>query len=59
MSKFYVTVTSGLRGHFAVMIVKDKDGYEEPYISSSFSGTREEAEQDAKDWAIADGIPYK
>jgi len=41
------------------MVEKDKYGYKEPYISSSFSGTREEAEQDAKEWAFAERILYK
>ncbi len=48
----YVTVTSGLRGYFAVLV---EDG--EP-VQTGFSSyeTYEEAAEDAESWAMAEGI---
>lgn len=58
-TNLHVTVTSGLRGYFAVLI-GNFDGFPEPIQTSPITcKTFKEAEQDAKYWAKAEGIPYK
>jgi hypothetical protein len=55
---YYITVTRGMRGWFAVMIISEK-GYDEPWVSSPCSyETREEAEEEAVAWAQAENIRY-
>jgi hypothetical protein len=57
--KYYITVTSGMRGYFAVMIGV-KDGFSEPIQSSPITcNSFEEAVQDAKAWARAERLEYK
>jgi len=59
-STFYITTTSGMRGYFAVMIVRDVSGYEEPYVTSHIScKTPEEAEEDGRAWAECEGIQFR
>jgi hypothetical protein len=54
----YVTVTSGMRGYFAVL-VDDSDGFPEPVQSGIGSyHTATEAEPEARDWALSEGIPF-
>lgn len=50
----YVTITSGLRGYFAVLIVDD-----EPWITGvgSFK-TAAEAVPEAQSWAKNEDVPY-
>ena len=55
----YITVTSGLRGSFAVLVgVFECNGrtYSDVIQTSPFSGTSEQARQDAKDWAKAEEL---
>lgn len=50
----YVTVTSGLRGYFAVLIVDD-----EPWQTGVGSyRTEVEAVPEAESWAKAEDVPY-
>jgi len=61
----YITVTQGLRGYFAVMVwwnaeEDDCAPFWEPWQSSPCSfNKREQAVEDAKFWAEAEGIAYK
>lgn len=60
MNKPYVTVTSGLRGYFAVLMWWNPEGFWEPWNTSDFSSSKyEDAVQDARDWAQAEGIEYR
>lgn len=55
MSNAYVTITSGLRGYFAVLVVDD-----EPWETGLGSyKTAEDAVPEAKSWAEAEEIPYR
>lgn len=58
--KQFLTVSSGMRGSFAVLMgtfVDDKGRqYTEPILTSAFSGTSEEARRDANEWAEAEGL---
>lgn len=55
----YVTITSGLRGYFAVLVVWCENGYE-PWQSGIGSyKTREEAIPEAEDWAESEGIEFR
>lgn len=54
----YVSVSHGMRGYFAVL-VDDRDGFPEPVQSGIGSyDTRVEAEGEAKDWAMSEGITF-
>ena len=54
----YITVIGGLRGYFAVLI-DDSQGFPEPIQTSPIScKTMEEARDDARKWAEAEGISY-
>jgi hypothetical protein len=55
----YITVTSGMRGYFAVMIT-DEDGFEQPDRTSPFSSQdKDEAIEDAKEWAKSECLSFK
>lgn len=54
----YVDITSGLRGYFAVL-VDDSDGFPEALQTGIGSyKTREEAESEARVWAMSEEIPF-
>jgi hypothetical protein len=56
--KLYVTVTSGMRGFFAVLI-DETDGYPEPVQSGPGSyESPEGAAVEAREWARAEGLRY-
>lgn len=56
----YITVTSGLRGYFAVLVEQGDDGFTEPVQSSPFAyPTKEEAEKDGRNWAASEELPFK
>jgi hypothetical protein len=56
---YWITVTSGMRGYFAVMLW-DGMGFEEPWETGMGSyDTPEQAAIEAKQWAEAEGIEYK
>lgn len=60
MEKYYITVTSGMRGYFAVMIGVDKSGFSEPIQTSPVTcRSHEEAVFDAKSWARSEELEYK
>ena len=55
----YITVTSGLRGYFAVLVTWDEECGYVPWCTSPFShDTPSGAEDDAAEWAAAEGIEY-
>lgn len=56
---FYVTTSKGGAGWFAVMIVRDPDGFEEPY-QTGFGGylTQGEAENEARNWAEMEELSF-
>lgn len=58
---YYITVTSGLRGYFAVLIAQETEtGFCEPVQTSPFSyNNYKKARQDAEIWAKAEGLPLK
>lgn len=56
---YYITITSGMRGFFAVM-VDESDGFPEPVQSGIGSHiTRESAEIEARQWARAEELEYR
>lgn len=64
----YVTVTSGMRGHYAVLMwFNDEDdhgnkieGFWEPLQTGDGSyRTTEGAEREARDWAQAEGLEFR
>jgi hypothetical protein len=56
----FVTVTSGMRGYFAVLMTCAEDGYWEPEQTGIGSyRTPDEAWREAQDWAVAEGIRSK
>ena len=58
----YITVTSGMRGFFAVHMkwCSEYGGFYEPYQSSDWSHkTSAEAILDAKEWAESEGVVYR
>lgn len=62
--KPYVTVTHGMRGYFAVLLMWNDEipgcGFYEPWNTSDFSyRTAAEAVPDAKAWAEAEDIEYR
>lgn len=57
----YMTVTSGMSGHFAVMVWLNPDmgGFWEPWDTGiGRYRTEDEARVEAIQWADAEGIPY-
>jgi hypothetical protein len=57
---FYVTVTHGLRGYFAVLIIVEPNGFYEPYQTGiGIYNTREDAEPEAREWARNEEIEYR
>jgi hypothetical protein len=59
-SKDYITITKGMRGFFAVHVWWNPDGFWEPWQSGIGSyATRDEAEPEAREWAIAEGLEFK
>jgi hypothetical protein len=53
----FVTVTSGMRGYFAILMFWDEDGFWDVWQSGIGSyRTAEEARKDAREWAHAEGI---
>jgi len=60
VSTFYITTSKGMRGHYSLMVEVDAKGFAEPHVSGEMSySTKEEAEQDAREWAEAEGLEYK
>ena len=60
--KMRVTVTHGLRGYFAVLLWWNPEygGFWEPWESGIGSyTTKSAAEEEAKDWAEAEGVEYR
>ena len=60
-NKKVISVTSGMRGFFAVMLWWNPEygGFWEPWQSGIGSyATEEEAIVDAKEWAEAEGLEY-
>lgn len=57
----YITVSSGLRGFYAVLVVwEEQGGYEEPYMTGPGSyATEKEAVPEAVAWARDEGIAFK
>lgn len=63
---FFITVTHGMSGYFAVLMGTDEatkkefgDSFREPYNTGMGRyRTREEAEFEAKEWAECEEIPY-
>lgn len=61
----YITTTKGMSGHFAVMMWynnRDEDygGFWEPYDTGvGRYATRDEAINEAKSWAAAEGVQYR
>ena len=57
---YYVCVTKGLRGYFAVLVEEFPDGFMEP-IQTGFGSydTVEEAKVEAMVWAKAEDILFK
>jgi len=56
---YYLTTSFGLRGYFAVL-VDDSQGFPEP-INTGFGSyiTMEQALEEAKEWAAAEGLTVK
>jgi hypothetical protein len=55
----YVTTTKGMRGWFAVLI-DDSEGFPEPVSTGIGSfDTKEEAEIEAKEWALAEEVKFR
>jgi hypothetical protein len=60
--KRHVTITQGLRGYFAVLVCWNPEhgGFWEPWQSGIGSyATAEEAEEEARDWAEAEGVEFR
>lgn len=52
-----VGVTSGMSGHFAVLYCWNPDGFAEPWNTGvGRYATKEEAEEEARGWAEAEGV---
>jgi|HubBroStandDraft_6_1064221.scaffolds.fasta_scaffold1750716_1 hypothetical protein len=59
-NKAYVTSTHGMRGWFAVLVWFAPEGFWEPWQSGIGSyDTQEGAEEEAREWAEAEGIEFK
>lgn len=57
--KFWITVTHGGAGYFAVMLW-DGMGFTEPWETGEGRyGEREPAECEARNWALAEGIEFR
>ncbi len=55
----YITITNGLRGYFAVLVILSDDGFEEPGQTGVGSyKTAEEAIPEATSWARDEGIEF-
>lgn len=55
----HITVSSGLRGFYAVHIARDEGGLWEPVETAPLAHpTFEAAEIDARQWAEMEGLPY-
>lgn len=55
----YITITSGMSGHFAVEVWWNPEGFWEPYQTGyGRYATEEEADTEARAWADSDEIPY-
>ena len=55
---FYITVTSGMKGFYAIKIIKE-DGYEQPYETGFGYPDIETTIEDGKEWARAEYIPFE
>ncbi|TAK10600.1 MAG: hypothetical protein EPO32_14815 [Anaerolineae bacterium] len=55
----WVTVSEGLSGWFAVLVWTNPEGYVEPYDTGMGRyRSREEAEQEGREWADAEGLEF-
>jgi len=60
MSESYITVTSGMRGYFPVLMKYDNDGkFYEPFMTGESSNFFDLAKREAKEWAEAEEIEYR
>lgn len=59
--KPYVTISQGGNGFYAVLCTWNEEhgGFYEPYNKGDTLRTREEAIEDAKDWAKAENVEYR
>lgn len=57
----YVTITHGMRGHFAVLMFWDADGEFWDVWQSGIGSyaTADEAACEAREWANAEGLEYR
>ncbi len=56
---YYLTTSHGMRGYFAVLI-DDSGGFPEPVTTGYGSyNTREEAEKEAEEWALAENLKVR
>lgn len=56
----YISVTQGLRGHFAVLIQRNEDGDFEPYNTGIGSyASPIGAAIEGREWAMSEGIPFR
>jgi len=55
---FWTDVTSGMRGYFAVLLSKRGADIDVEQSGIGSYATREGAEQEARDWAASEEIPY-
>ena len=54
--KPFVTVTSGMRGHFAVLMCPCDEGWDVWMSGIGSYETREGAAREAREWAEAEGV---
>lgn len=60
MEKFWISVTHGMRGYFAVMMVEEADGFVDVQQSGIGSyETMEEAEREGREWAKAEELEFR
>jgi hypothetical protein len=53
----YITVSHGIGGHFAVLMLRNPDGFFEPWVTGgTYYPTRDGAVEEAKVWAEAEEL---
>lgn len=56
----FISVSQGMRGHFAVLMAWNKEGFYEPWNTGFGSyATREEAALEAQQWAEAEELEFR